>query len=79
MDHSIKPGDPLYHLTTAGIAEACAPLMETISASGCCLYGQAELAFRKAEMSIAHAGDVDVLRDFASICRRVMDGKRSSA
>lgn len=79
MDHSIKKGDPLYHLTQAGIDEACAPLLETIRASGCCVYGHAELAFRKAELGAAHAGDVDVLRDFAGICQRVMDGRRGQA
>lgn len=75
MDLSIKKGDPLYHLTQAGINEACAPLLETIRASQCCIYGKVELAFRKAEAHAAHAGDVDVLREFAVICQRVMDGK----
>lgn len=76
MDQGIKKGDSLYPLTQAGIAEACAPLLRTIRDSGCCVYGKAELAFRKAELGAAHAGDVDELRNFAGICQRVMDGKR---
>lgn len=75
MDHSIKKGDPLYHLTQAGINEACAPLLETIRASGCCVSGKALLAFDKASIGAAHAGDLDELRGFANICQRVMDGK----
>lgn len=75
MDLSIKKGDPLYHLTQAGLNEAAAPLLDVIRASGCCVYGQAEVAFRKAELGVAHAGDLDVLRDFAGICQRVIDGR----
>lgn len=75
MDHTIKKGDPLYHLTQAGINEACAPLLETIRKSECAIYGKVEIAYRKAELGAAHVGDVDTLREFAIICQRVMDGK----
>lgn len=76
MDHTIKKGDTLYHLTQAGIAEACAPLLATIDASGCCVSGLSLLAYEKARAGGAHAGDVDTLTSFAGICQRVMDGKR---
>lgn len=76
MDHTIKKGDALYHLTAAGLDEACRPLLATIDASGCCVSGQALLAYDKARQGAAHAGDVDTLKSFASICQRVMDGKR---
>ncbi len=78
MDQGTKKDDPLYHLTQAGIDEACAPLLKTIRDSGCCVFGKAELAFRKAELGTAHAGDVNELRSFACICQRVMDGKRGA-
>lgn len=76
MDQSIRKDDLLYHLTQAGINEACAPLLETIRASGCCVSGKALLAFDKAAAGGAHAGDLDELRSFANICQRVMDGRR---
>ena len=72
----IFPGDELYHLTQAGINEACAPYLATILASQCCVMGNTLLAMERLQAGGAHAADVDTLREFAVTCQHVIDGKR---